>query len=94
MEVVVGGEPGQLLAPGDLHPAFEVRHRRDLVLVGLLPQAVERVAGVQLRALGEVLEVADRHELPLGHAVDVDVGAQAVAHARLDELGLERGELR
>ena len=46
VEVVVGGEPGQLLAPGDLHPALEVGHRGDLVVVGRLAQTVQGIAGV------------------------------------------------
>ena len=77
----VGRHPGELGLPGQLDDVGEVRHGGELVLVRLLAEPVERVAGVALRSVRHVPEMGDRHDLALLGAVDVDIGPDAVADA-------------
>ena len=80
-ERVVGRHPGELGLPRQLDDVIEVGHRGDLVVVRRLPEPVERVAGVKLRAVRHVLEMIERHDFRLRHAVDIDIGADAILHA-------------
>ena len=80
-EGVVGRHPGELRLPRQLDDVIEIGHRGDLVVVRRLAEAVERVAGIELGAVRHVLEMVERHHLALGHAVNVDIGADAIFDA-------------
>jgi hypothetical protein len=72
---------------------IKVRDGGDLIVIGRLAEAIERVTGVELRAVGEMLEVGDGDDFALGDAMDIDIGAEAILHAILAEALLELGEL-
>ena len=78
LEGVIRREPSDFLVPWQDTAAGEVGERGDFIVVRTLAEAVEGVAGVELAAGGEVLEVIDRHEFPLGHAMDIHERADAV----------------
>ncbi len=46
LEVVVGGDPGDLGFPGQLDGTVEIGHRGQFVVVGRLAEAVQGIAGV------------------------------------------------
>ena len=66
---------------GKLDDVVEIGNGGDLVFVRLLAETVERVAGIALGAVRHVLEMIERHDLALLHAVNVDIGADAIFHA-------------
>ena len=51
---VVRRHPGHLRPPRQDRDGFEIGHGADFVVVGALAEAVERVAGVELGAVGEM----------------------------------------
>ncbi len=85
MKMVVRRHPRDFLLPRQLDDMAKVRHGRDFVIVRCLTQTIQRVTGVKFRAPGKMLEVINRHELALGHAVDVHISANAVFDALFDQ---------
>ena len=78
VEGVVRREPGDLGIPWQLESPFQIGNGGNLVVVGTLSQTIQRISGVEFRTRGKMLEVRDRHDLPLGNPMDVGVGPDAV----------------
>ena len=86
VEGEIGRIPHDFRLPGQLHAAVQVGQAGDLVVIRRLAEAIQRVAGVELRAAGEILEMRDGHDFALRHAVEIDIGAHAIFHPFGDQV--------
>ena len=91
MERQVCWRPRELRLPRQLNDMGEVRHRGKLVLVRLLAEAIQRVAGVEFGAIHHMRQMIDRDDLALLRAMDVDIGADNVFHALVAQVVLQGG---
>ncbi len=87
LEMEIARVPDDFGVPRQDRAGSEVGVGGDFLVVDFLRHAVERGAGEEFRAADHLVEMRQRHDLALGHAVQVDEARERIFHAG----GLEPG---